>query len=227
LVLLCWLIRVGLQLQVDLVQPFIEMLSELLHGLSVNSGSAFVGADASIPLVKVVQTVDFVYQAVPFPHCESLRNSAEPLLGSSLLVAVSSPDFPGVSSTRQSTLIRLHTLLGGRTYQLLVTASQGVPSRIPARCFHSHQLSFALLRLSSVPLRPFVPTPGFWPSAAAHSSVSVPCVLPSQLLPAFIGTGFITTTGSSDAHPALVGLASTLVPALPAPSRRTVMGLPG
>src|SRR5690606_29495672 len=70
-------------------------------------------------------------------------------------------------------------------------------------------------------------TPGFWPSAAAHSSVSVPCVLPSQLLPAFIGTGFITTTGSSDAHPALVGLASTLVPALPAPSRRTVMGLPG
>src|SRR5690606_14877005 len=196
-------------------------------GFSVNSGSAFVGADASIRLVKVVQTVDFVNQAVPFPHCESLRNSAEPLLCSSLLVAVSSPDFPGVSSTGLSTLVRLHTLLGGRPCQPLVAASQGVPSRIPARCSHSHPLSFALLSLFSVPLRPFAPAQGFWSSAAAHSSVSVPCVLPSQLLPAFIGAGFITTTGSSDAHPALVGLASPLVPALPAPSRRTVMGLPG
>jgi RNA-directed DNA polymerase len=46
------LVGVGLQLQMDLMQPFVELRSELLHGLPIYAGNSIVGADASIRLAK-------------------------------------------------------------------------------------------------------------------------------------------------------------------------------
>lgn len=53
------MVGVGLQLQMDLMQPFVELRSELLHGLPIYAGNSIVGADASIRLVKVIQLSGF------------------------------------------------------------------------------------------------------------------------------------------------------------------------
>ena len=145
------LVRVGFQLQMDTVQPFFEMLSERLHGLPVYVGSTPVGPDASIRLVKVLQSVHLVDQAKPCPHSESLYDSAE-----SSSVAVASADFPGVSGTR-AIRPRPSAYSAGRSPLPAARHSRmSVPPRISARRYHSHQPSFVLLSLRfrfSSPLR--------------------------------------------------------------------------
>ena len=82
-------------------------------------------------------------------------------------------------------------------------------------------------QLTSVCLRPFASATGFWLDAVAHCAVSVPRVLPSWPLSAFIGALFITTTGSSAPATVSVHLAFPLVLPLPVPSYRIVAGFLG